>query len=943
MHPVSLEVVPPAELVASVAHALANATRDCVITTDAAGIVSSWSAGAEELLGYSTTEAIGEPWSKFLTSGRIDWDQGVGEQLRSGQRICRSEPLLAKDGTSRTMPLVASPIQYRGAMVGVLIVLARPGAGNDREWRVARRLAAIVDTSDDAIVSKDLNGIVTSWNRAAEVMFGYSASEMVGQSIRRIIPSDRQFEEDDVLARVRRGEKIDHFETVRQRNDGTLVPISLTVSPIIDEDGTVIGASKIARDIRDRKRLAAIVDSSDDAIVSKTLEGVVTSWNIAAEKMFGFSADEMVGQSIRRIIPADRQQEEDDGLARIRRGEKIDHFETIRQRKDGSLLPISLTISPIRDERGTVVGASKIARDISDRKRAEAEHARLLEIAERNASITEKLNRVGALVASTLDRETVVQAVTDAATELTTAEFGAFFYNVVNDRGESYTLYTISGVPREAFAHFPMPRNTPVFEPTFRGTATVRSDDITRDPRYGRNPPHHGQPPGHLPVRSYLAVPVRSAEGRVLGGLFFGHSEVGRFTAEHESLVVGIAAWASVALENARLYRTAQEANRLKDDFLATLSHELRTPLNAILGYARMLRTGMLPDDKRVRAIETIERNGESLTQIVEDVLDISRIVAGKMRLNVQPVDLKDIVRRAVESVHPTADVKGVAVSTIFDPKAGLVAGDPERLQQVTWNLLTNAVKFTPAGGSVQVCVQPAEAGVAIAVRDTGVGIAPEFVPHLFERFRQADASTSRSHGGLGLGLAIVRQLVDMHGGTITGESDGLGKGATFTVKLPAMAGAAADGERGSPFTALPTPRLASLSGVRVLVVDDDADALAMVRDILEAAGASVTGVASADAALAHLAVQRPDVMVSDLGMPYVDGFELMARLRQDSHARGRGVPAAALTAYARSDERRRALLAGFQMHLSKPINPVELVEAVRTLSGVRPSDTASD
>jgi DNA-binding response OmpR family regulator len=274
-------------------------------------------------------------------------------------------------------------------------------------------------------------------------------------------------------------------------------------------------------------------------------------------------------------------------------------------------------------------------------------------LAQENAAVTETLNNVGAIVASDLDRDKVVQAVTDVATELTTAEFGAFFYNVVDDNGEAYTLYTISGVPREAFSKFPMPRNTAVFEPTFKGTGVVRSDDITRDPRYGHNAPYHGMPPGHLPVRSYLAVPVKGRGREVIGGLFFGHSTTGRFTAHHERIVEGIAAWAALALENARLYTNVQDASRLKDDFLASLSHELRTPLNAILGYSRMLRSGMISAEKKEKAIETIERNATSLTQIVEDVLDISRIVSGKIRLNVQPVDFPAIVRNAIDAIVP--------------------------------------------------------------------------------------------------------------------------------------------------------------------------------------------------------------------------------------------------------------------------------------------------
>ena len=938
----SLDRLVPAELVASVGDAFAAATSDSVIVTDAAGVIVTWNRAAEEMFGHSASEAIGRPWTQFLADGGSTWLVEVAPQVRAGHTVRRTERISSKDGTSRRVSLTLAPLRTNGDIVGSVIIGSTAALQSVHARRAARRLAAIVDTSDDAIVSKDLNGIVTSWNQSAELMFGFSSAEMVGQSIRRIIPTDRQWEEDEVLARIRRGERVDHFETVRLRKDGTLIPISLTVSPILDDDGTIVGASKIARDIRDRKRLAAIVDSSDDAIVSKTLEGIVTSWNGAAERMFGYTAAEMIGASIRKIIPADRQIEEDDVLARIRRGEKVDHFETIRQRKDGTTLPVSLTISPIRDERGAVAGVSKIARDITDRNRNEEERARLLAIAERNASVTEKLNRVGAIVASTLDREAVVQAVTDAATELTGAQFGAFFYNLVNARGESYTLYTISGVPREAFAKFPMPRNTPIFDPTFKGTAVVRADDITKDPRYGRNPPYHGQPPGHLPVRSYLAVPVRSVDGTVLGGLFFGHPETGRFTQEHESVTVGIASWASVALENARLYRNAQEANRLKDEFLATLSHELRTPLNAILGYARMLRAGILPEEKRTRAVETIERNGQSLTQIVEDVLDISRIVAGKLRLNVQPVDLAEVVGHAVEALQPTADLKGVVLQSVLDPNAGPVAGDPERLQQVAWNLLANAIKFTPKGGRVQVRVERVHSSVVIVVSDTGVGIAPEFLPFLFERFRQADAGTARVFGGLGLGLSIARQLAEMHGGSITADSEGVDKGATFRVKLPVMlAHRVSEPAAGVPLPLDPT-YLSDLTGIRVLAVDDDADALAMVCDILETAGAIVSTANSAESALARLETEQPQVLVADLGMPRVDGFQLIARIRQSARPSIRGIPAAALTAYARSGERAKALRAGFQMHLSKPISPVELVDAVRALSRTHMGDSGT-
>jgi len=693
--------------------------------------------------------------------------------------------------------------------------------------------------------------------------------------------------------------------------------------------------------------LAAIVDSADDAILAKDLDGIIQSCNTAAERLFGYSADELVGRSVRLLIPPDRQAEEDEILTRLRRGERLQHFETVRVTKDGRRLDISLTISPVRDARGRIIGASKIGRDITATKQAEAERIRLLQ---ENAAVTETLNNVGALVASDLDRSKVVQAVTDAATELIGAEFGAFFYNVLDERGETYTLYTISGVPREAFSKFPMPRNTAVFEPTFKGTGVFRSDDITQESRYGHNTPYNGMPAGHLPVRSYLAVPVKGRGGDVIGGLFFGHSEAAKFAEHHERIVVGIAAWAALALENAQLYENVQDASRLKDDFLASLSHELRTPLNAIVGYVRMLQAGMLPPEKRQKAIDTVARNATSLTQIVEDVLDISRIVSGKIRLNVQPVDLPTVVRDAIEAIAPAADAKGVRLETVIDPHAAPISGDPERMQQVLWNLLSNAVKFTKREGKVQIRLERVNSHVEVIVSDTGIGISPEFLPHVFERFRQAEGGTTRERGGLGLGLSIARQLTEMHGGTIDAASAGLDQGATFCVKLPLMSvqPIREEGTRVHPRSPSAPGKVEGgpLNGIHVLAVDDEPDALLLVSTVLEAAGARVTTAPSAEEALEKLLPEVPDVVVTDLGMPRVDGFAFIERLRQHESAKVREVPAAALTAYARSEDRMRALRAGFQIHLAKPIDPAELVTTIASLAKrvvVKDPDRPSD
>src|SRR5581483_10683377 len=532
------------------------------------------------------------------------------------------------------------------------------------------------------------------------------------------------------------------------------------------------GTVRVARDVSGRlqseraaRRLAAIVASSDDAIISKDLNGIVMSWNDAAERMFGYTADEMIGESIRKLIPADRQSEEDEVLSRLRRGEKVDHFDTIRQHKSGTLVPISLTVSPVLDADGRVVGASKIARDVSDKRAAEAERERLLAIAEGNAA-------------------------------------------------------------------------------------------------------------------------------------------------------------------------AAQQASRLKDEFLATLSHELRTPLNAILGYSRMIKSGIVTPENQVRAIAAVERNAAALAQIVEDVLDVSRIISGKLRLQVEPIDLGDVVRHAIETVRPAADAKHIRLEVAIEPDAGRVSGDAERLQQVVWNILSNAVKFTPRDGRVDVRVASEDGSVALTVRDTGIGITKEFLPHIFERFRQQDSSTTRERGGLGLGLGIARQLVEMHGGTIEATSDGPDTGATFRVVLPQVSDAAAEPRWPARTVASADARpLRELEGVRVLVVDDDPDALAMARDILEAAGADVAVAPSAADALALVSAVRPDVLVADLAMPRVDGFELIARVRAAPDAAVRRVPAAALTAYARSEDSAKALRSGFQMHLAKPIDPAALTAAVAELA----------
>jgi signal transduction histidine kinase/ActR/RegA family two-component response regulator len=382
----------------------------------------------------------------------------------------------------------------------------------------------------------------------------------------------------------------------------------------------------------------------------------------------------------------------------------------------------------------------------------------------------------------------------------------------------------------------------------------------------------------------------------------------------------------------------AEAANRMKDEFLASLSHELRTPLNAILGWCQLLQTGQMSDEESREGLQIIERNTHIQTQLIDDLLDISRIISGKLRLDVQLVNLADLIDASLAVVMPSANAKSIRVQPLIDPQAGPVWGDPGRLQQVLWNLLTNAVKFTNKGGNVAVRLQRIDSHVEISVADDGRGISSKFLPFVFDRFRQADASTTRAHGGLGLGLAIVRQLAELHGGSAHVHSEGEGQGAEFTIILPiaVVDGVSQENQRverekrkSQSFNCGDT----DLTGLRVLVVDDDADARQLLERVLTACGATVGVAGSADDAMATLNEFDPHILVSDIGMPKRDGYDLIRQVRSAGKS-ARDLPAVALTAFARSEDRQRALLAGFQMHVRKPVNPSELMAAVASLAG---------
>jgi PAS domain S-box-containing protein len=639
------------------------------------------------------------------------------------------------------------------------------------------RYRSVIEALPAAVYTTDAEGRVTMFNQAAVDLAGReptlgSDSWCVTWKLYHPDGEPMPHEECPMALALKTGEPIRGQEAIAERPDGSRVNFIPYPTPLRDSNGNLVGAINMLVDISDRKRaeqtlrhFAAIVESTDDAVISKDLNGIITSWNPAAERLYGYNAEEVTGKPVSILFPPERPDEEPKILARLRRGEQIDHYETIRVAKDGRRLHVSLTVSPIRDASGKIIGASKIARDITEQKRTQEEIARLL-VAERAA----------------------------------------------------------------------------------------RQD--------------------------------------------------------------------------------AEVASRTKDEFLATLSHELRTPLTAMLGWLTILRAHKLDKKTAEHAIETIERNAKAQAQLIEDLVDISRIVGGKFNLEVAPTELMPVLDASIEVVRPAADAKDITIDVNYDATVGPVAGDASRLQQIIWNLLSNAVKFTPKGGKVSVDFSRHGSLAEVVVRDTGIGISADFLPHVFERFRQAESSATRSHRGMGLGLAIVRHLVELHGGTVTAASDGENRGTTITIHLPLAAvetrHAAAQSQKTNGDEAQ------ALKGLRILLVEDEPDARELISMVLQGSGAQVDAVDSAKSALESLSLAAPDVLVSDIGLPRESGYDLIRQVRAlDSDTKK--VPAIALTAFATENDRKLSLSAGFQAHLAKPVEPGDLLETIKCVINGKP------
>ncbi|MDP9036098.1 MAG: PAS domain S-box protein [Myxococcota bacterium] len=823
------------------------------------------------------------------------------------------------------------------------------------------RNASILDAAMDCIIAIDSSGLVFDLNPAAERQLQRTRESVAGkETIGLLVPCLKR----DQAGRELRGDEVigksdlvnRRVEVTAVRADGTIFPVEMTITPMrlrgsvaftvnlrdITErrDADRRLADLLLRERLARASLSTILRSIGDAVIATDVAGRVTFMNAVAESLTGWSSPEAVGQPLRRvfrIVDERTRKEADSPTERVLRDGVVVGLanHTLLLARNGAELSIDDSAAPIRDDNGTLTGVVLVFRDVS--------------AAKREADRREFLADVMPALASALDARMTLSAVARLAVPRL-ADWCAV--EIVAETGRAMEQIAVAHIdPAKVALAEELGRSYPTPANALKGVANVIrtgtselyreiSDELLVERAVDAE---HLRILTELRLRSAMIVPLR-ARGRILGAMTFVFAESARrYSPEDLQFAEELARRAALALDNAQLFeseqtarRNADIANRAKDDFLATVSHELRTPLNAMLGWTRMLRAGGLSTEKQERALATIERNAVIQSQLIEDLLDVSRIISGKLRLEVQSVEFADIIEQAIDALRFAAETRSITVVTTIDEHAGPMMGDPQRLQQVVWNLLSNAIKFTPKGGRIGISVERVDSSLQLIVSDSGRGIAPEFLPHVFERFKQADGSATRAHGGLGLGLAISRHIVELHGGTIEVKSRGEGCGATFAVLLPlspirrqtsrrrALHGAAAPGT---------LEQRPELKGLRVLVVDDEPDARELLVEVLANCGAVVSSAASVAEAMANVVSGRPDVVVADIGMPGEDGYELIRRIRALPPDAGGSTPAAALTAYARTEDRRKALDAGFMMHVPKPVEPAELIAVVANLT----------
>jgi PAS domain S-box-containing protein len=753
--------------------------------------------------------------------------------------------------------------------------------------RVARpTLAAdiIIANAPDPVFVCDLEGKILEANEAVSRLLGLRRDEVLEQSISRFLGHDEAREFVVALREVVERGVTRNVRLQPRSATGEMIPTTLNASALRDTDGHIIGAIGILRDMREldqaRAYAESLIKNAPDPVFVSDLEGKIHQANDAVFSLLGFRPDELIEQSLSRIISPEETWEFMVALREVVECGVTRNARLHPRRASGDVIPTTLNASALRDTEGRVIGAVGILRDMRELDKARAYAESLIKnapdpvfVSDLEGKILQANDAVSHLLGFRQD-EVVEQSVSRFLGTDETREFVAALREVV-EHGVS--------------------RNVPL---------------------------HPRSASGEVIATTLNASALRDPDGNVIGAI---------------GILRDMRAYEQVLRDLEESRRELRDADQAKDGFLAVVSHELRTPLTAMLGWVRLLTTGMLDDATSARALPVIERNTKLLAHLIDDLLDVSRIVAGKLRLEAGPVDLVAVIESAIEAVQGLADAKSIGLKAVLDPSAGSLVGDPGRLQQVVWNLLSNAIKFTPSRGRIDLRLERAGTHARLRVRDTGRGISRELLPHIFDRFRQDDGT--RRHGGLGLGLAIVRHIVELHEGRVWAESDGEGRGATLVVELPLPIDDVRPASKpAAVYRRLESAasRLINLAGRRILVVDDEADARDLLAEILGQAGAEVIVVGSADEALETLRRWRPDVLVSDIGMPGDDGYVLIRKVRALGSDEGGQVRALALTAYARSEDRALALEAGFHTHIAKPVDPLELTALIAGLAPER-------
>ncbi|MCT7991505.1 PAS domain S-box protein [Laspinema olomoucense] len=921
--------------------ALAENAPDIIARMDSEGRYQYVNHAIEQVTGISQNAFIGKTFSELGFPEEIDtlWKQSVSEVLATAKEGIVEGYLPTPKGTRYYQSRLV-PEQALDGSLDHAICISRDITDFKQTQEALREtnqtLKALIQACPLAVMVLEPTGKVKMWNKSAERILGWSEAEVIGRQF-PAIPSERREEFQENISATLAGNSLMGAETRRLTKAGKQIDVAIWTAPLRDAKVQVSYLSILA-DISDRKqaeealrdseeRFRTLVNSMDDIVFTLDRQGRHTAifgrWfertQILPENFLGKSAGDLFGPEAAAI--------HNDANQKALTGESVIYewsFQT-----DAGTQYCQTSLSPLLDRQGRVTGIVGVGRDITPRHQAEQRQYFLAE--------------VSSVLASSLDYPTTLMSLANLVVPMI-ADYCVIY--IVEDGGQisglamAHTDRAQEALLREMEEYYPLDLNhddgivqvvssgKPILIPELTDSMRVAA---ARDPE-------HLRLMRQLGCQSCTIVPL-VARGRTLGAISFNIAESGRrYKPEDLMLAEELARRAGFAIDNARLYRESQEANRMKDEFLAIVSHELRTPLNAMLGWAQLLRTRKFDEATTERALETIERNARVQTQLIEDLLDVSRILRGKVALSLEPVDLSVAISSAIESLRPSAEAKQIKLIQNVNDSVGVVSGDINRIQQVVWNLLSNAIKFTPSEGRVEVRLRRSRNFAILEVVDTGMGIAPDFLPFVFERFRQADSTTTRSYGGLGLGLAIVRHLLEMHGGSIRAYSEGTGKGATFTVTLPLLQRrlgneTVADGSDVIPDDSNPADDDLLLAGLRVLVVEDEADTLEFLMTTLEMAGAIVRGVSSATQALAAIAEDKPDVLVSDIGMPELDGYSLIRQVRSQESDSEPVLPALALTAYARDSDRARALNAGFHQHLSKPIQPDRLIRVVKNLA----------